>query len=310
MKVFFANDGSPDSLAAVRQVGQLLSEKTDAAALYFAPPEVLVLQSTMAKALQERAVKVIADGIFAEARRLLPGMLAKTVKTILADVPPRQGILLDASRWGADLIVVGARGMSAIERVLLGSVSRTIAHHSKLPVYVARPSRKHGTDEPFRVLFAYDGSPSSEQALFSAQGLTLPAKAEVIATTVVDVVSSELPQWVAHGRPGAEWDPIIRHWIDEAEADKRQLHEKLSELMKRQKAPFEQAEVVVTEGEAADRLLTLIDSRKIDLVVTGSGGKAAWERFLLGSTSEKLLNNASCSVLIAHERRFVETADG
>ncbi|MBL9080854.1 MAG: hypothetical protein JNK76_03560, partial [Planctomycetales bacterium] len=42
MKVFFAVDGSPGSMTAVRQVGQLLSADRDVPALYFAPPEMIV----------------------------------------------------------------------------------------------------------------------------------------------------------------------------------------------------------------------------------------------------------------------------
>ena len=38
----------------------------------------------------------------------------------------------------ADLVVVGARGMSAIGRLLLGSVSSEVLHHARCPVAVIR----------------------------------------------------------------------------------------------------------------------------------------------------------------------------
>jgi nucleotide-binding universal stress UspA family protein len=58
----------------------------------------------------------------------------------------RQGsparILIDESRR-ARLIVVGSRGHGGFQGLLLGSVSTTVAEHSKCPVLIA-----HGTDLP------------------------------------------------------------------------------------------------------------------------------------------------------------------
>jgi nucleotide-binding universal stress UspA family protein len=43
-----------------------------------------------------------------------------------------------AAAVGADMVVVGCRGQSAVGRVLLGSVSTRLAHHADRPVLVAR----------------------------------------------------------------------------------------------------------------------------------------------------------------------------
>jgi nucleotide-binding universal stress UspA family protein len=48
-----------------------------------------------------------------------------------------------ADELGADPIVVGARGHSRIESVLLGSVSLAVATHAARPVLVVRPDREH-----------------------------------------------------------------------------------------------------------------------------------------------------------------------
>lgn len=40
---------------------------------------------------------------------------------------------------GAEVIVVGARGLSTVRSVLLGSVSNAVVHHSHLPVLVIPP---------------------------------------------------------------------------------------------------------------------------------------------------------------------------
>jgi nucleotide-binding universal stress UspA family protein len=51
---------------------------------------------------------------------------------------PRNAILEEAERWGADLIVVGSHGYRAWERFLLGSVSQAVVAHAHCSVEVVR----------------------------------------------------------------------------------------------------------------------------------------------------------------------------
>ena len=52
--------------------------------------------------------------------------------------PPKQVIVEEAEKWGADLIVLGSRGLGAWNRMLLGSVSDAVVHHAKCSVEVVR----------------------------------------------------------------------------------------------------------------------------------------------------------------------------
>jgi nucleotide-binding universal stress UspA family protein len=47
-------------------------------------------------------------------------------------------ILEEASNWGADLIVLGSRGLRGMDRVQLGSVSEAVALHANCSVEVIR----------------------------------------------------------------------------------------------------------------------------------------------------------------------------
>ena len=50
-----------------------------------------------------------------------------------------KGVILDeAEKWGADLIVLGSRGLGALDRFLLGSVSHAVTQHAKCSVEVVR----------------------------------------------------------------------------------------------------------------------------------------------------------------------------
>jgi nucleotide-binding universal stress UspA family protein len=61
--------------------------------------------------------------------------------TTLPTGAPAATILREAEAHGSDLVVVGARGLGALERIALGSVSEAVLRHASCPVLVVRPPR-------------------------------------------------------------------------------------------------------------------------------------------------------------------------
>lgn len=55
---------------------------------------------------------------------------------------PRSALLNAA--WGAQLLVVGARGRGGLQGMMLGSVSLAVLHHAPCPVAVVHPQQWHG----------------------------------------------------------------------------------------------------------------------------------------------------------------------
>lgn len=51
-------------------------------------------------------------------------------------------------------------------------------------------------------------------------------------------------------------------------------------------------------GNPADEILNIAQERKADLIVTGAKGLGAIGRFLLGSVSTRVVQHATCSVLV------------
>jgi len=60
------------------------------------------------------------------------------VKGVLLEGSPADALLEYANKNGADLIVVGSRGLSTFKSILLGSVSAKLVHESKIPVLVVK----------------------------------------------------------------------------------------------------------------------------------------------------------------------------
>jgi nucleotide-binding universal stress UspA family protein len=52
--------------------------------------------------------------------------------------PPADVLVQEAEESGADLIVVGTRGLNAAQRAFLGSVSTNVVHHAPSDVLVVR----------------------------------------------------------------------------------------------------------------------------------------------------------------------------
>lgn len=75
-----------------------------------------------------------------EAKDYATGQGLTEVETILEMGSPKSIIAEDIpKREGIDLIVMGAKGMGAIERFFMGSVSENVIRHAACDVLVVRP---------------------------------------------------------------------------------------------------------------------------------------------------------------------------
>lgn len=132
----------------------------------------------------------------------------------------------------------------------------------------------------YTILVAYDGSESSRRALERAAGLV----GEGGSLTVVSV-AEVLPQF---GRAGAMLVP-------EEDAERRkELAEAVALLAERQV----EAVPVERRGEAATMIIEEAEKQDADLIVIGTRGLNAAQRWLLGSVSTKVVQHAPCDVLV------------
>jgi nucleotide-binding universal stress UspA family protein len=63
------------------------------------------------------------------------------------DGSPAQRLVEAAATWNADLIVVGMHGRSGLERLLIGSVARSVVYHAPCSVLVV-PGPDRAASEP------------------------------------------------------------------------------------------------------------------------------------------------------------------
>ena len=57
---------------------------------------------------------------------------------------------------------------------------------------------------------------------------------------------------------------------------------------------------VVREGSPAKVILEVAKEESVDMIVMGSSGKSGFDRFIMGSVADKVVNSAKCAVLVVH----------
>lgn len=118
---------------------------------------------------------------------------------------PADVIVDEATRFRADLVVLGSRGRGLIRSAVLGSVSARVADEAPCPVLIARHEEISG------VVFGDDGATYTAEA---ARVLTWPAFA-ALPITVVSVAEVYLPfQAVAETR--ARFEDSVRTYLQES----------------------------------------------------------------------------------------------
>jgi nucleotide-binding universal stress UspA family protein len=177
---------------------------------------------------------------------------------------------------GVGLLSMGSRGLDALDRFMLGSVSTYAIHHAPCSVLVVREAPR-----PVKqIVVAIDGSPASDKAVrFVLRNMTAQSdgpEAEPVGVVVVHVMPFlKYPEVREAGRA------VVQRYADQFA-----------------KAGF-QVEEAPRLGKPADEVLKVAKQHKADLIVTGAKGMGAIGRALLGSVSTRLVQHSSCSVLVA-----------
>lgn len=196
--------------------------------------------------------------------------------------------LMDACKNAdADLLIMGAKGSGA-ETSRVGVIAAKCIRHSPIDVLVVR----HHAEPPFRhVLACVDFSDNAGKAVKQALHFAANDKADLRCLFVYQSAMSmaldyggfitPLPQATADNE-------ALSHW-------QKELDQFVAPVAHGTGVPVKT--VVAEQVNIRDAILDDVQQHNIDLVVLGTRGKSAIRHLLIGTTAEKIIHHAPCSIL-------------
>jgi nucleotide-binding universal stress UspA family protein len=217
-------------------------------------------------------------------------------KPAVAVGDPKTVILDHAAAMHADLIVLGANGLGAVERFLLGSVSKAVLRFAPCSVALVRETAAEG-DSGLKVLLAVDGSEGSRHATEAIAARPWPTGSEIRVFSVVELGMSALQ--------GAFEIPALdaAHLESQREAAMKRTEKVIDSALKVLEAAGLTTSESISVLAASPKELILQEAAEwpADWIVLGSHGSSGLSRFLIGSTSETVATHAACSVEVVRQ---------
>ena len=203
---------------------------------------------------------------------------------------PAAVIADDAKRYRNALVILGSRASRGFERVMLGSVAERVLHGTQVPTLVVSATN----DVPpsvvpkfKRIICGVNLHLSSLEALRFALSLATESDAELRIVSVLEPFAAVLPL----GTP--------THVI----AEHRHYQRQLSLHAIRQHVPDEARQACtireeVGVGEPVDTLIGIAQANAAELLIVGTGDRPHLQWLWRGRTTDRLIRNSTCPVLV------------
>jgi nucleotide-binding universal stress UspA family protein len=145
-----------------------------------------------------------------------------------------------------------------------------------------------------KILIAYDGSDVAESAIDDLKRAGLPRRAEAIVLTIAEEL---IPAPTSIGGVETTFAKSLLEEEKDSLALARRARSRIQQL-------FPGWEILAEAGigSPGSEIITMADEWRPDLIVVGPRGRTALGRMFFGSVSQKVVNEARCSVRVARGR--------
>lgn len=205
------------------------------------------------------------------------------VETAIREGVPHEEILTVIDEQAIDFVVMGTHGRGGLDRLLIGSVTERVVRSTDVPVLTV--GGPHGTEPepPYeQILVPTDGSDAATASLDIAIDVAKAYDATLHVVNVVDL---------------ATVGPDVRSALnlDLLEEAGESIVEEAA--AKAHAAGLEHVVTSVEIGAPVESILTYIEDHDIDFVAMGTHGRQNLERFLIGSTTDRIIRSTDLPVL-------------
>ena len=190
-------------------------------------------------------------------------------KIIVMEGTASKIIIDSAEKEGVDLIVIGRRGMSAVEKLFIGSVANQILRTSPVPILLTK--KKTGTPQFKKIIVPTDFSEREEIERDLAWDLAKGFGSELTLLHVLELHDFE-------------FSPRVLEELMES------LLGRLKRRKTREKADLQVTEDVYRAVNASVGIAEYAETHNFDLIVISTCVQSKLERFFLGSTTEKVIS--------------------
>ena len=205
------------------------------------------------------------------------------VESLVCEGEPPDVIADIAREKRADLISVGAHGRKGIKRLIMGSVTSKVIVNAPCDVMVVKRPCTECTGEYKSILAPFDGSEFSKKALGRACKLSKIDNAEITVLYVIPHYE-EMIEFL-------KTESIKKGLLEEAQ--------KIIDVAREIASGYGIAiKTDVRDGHAGEKIIESAKMLKNDLIVMGAHGWRGVNKAIMGSTTERVIMNASCPVLV------------
>lgn len=228
------------------------------------------------------------------------------VTTAVPTKPEVEGLIGEAQRTPADLIVMGTHGRSGMGRWIYGSVAEGVVKCADCPVILVRPTGPLASldPEPAGLIVPLDGSRFAEAALPHALELALLFKATI--TLAQAVVSPALTAPGVYMYDFAAPDPIQEGHAQDVREAERYLTTVADELRR----DGVEVRTVVGESWPLDVIVREALSGDARLVVMATHAKLGVFNWIMGRTTMEVLHRSLLPVMLIRPDREAAAALG
>lgn len=263
-KILLATDRSEYSEGAIREAIKFASKCSSriyASMTIETNPEYETIGSNVFEKEEGEATAYL-DSI--KARAVKEGVACET--TLHESTDASQAIVDEAAEKKVDMIIIGRHGRKGVAKALMGEVAAKVIAHAPCKVLVVPRAAQI---EYRNILVATDGSAHAVAALNEAIAIAKRCGSRIIALSAMR---------------------------DETEREEaRNFSNKAAETAKKEGV---EAEAVTPTGRSFNAIVETAGGRGVDLIVMGTYGKTGLKKVLMGSSTEKVIGNAGCAVLV------------